>query len=124
MVTLALTMGDPSGIGPEILVKLLDRRADFPSVAFVVCGVPSVFRQTARALSIPIDWPEKGPKDIAMLKKIPVVIVTIFVVRGLGIYGQEYFMSYVGLGIIRQLRNRLYDRIQDLPLAFFHQENS
>jgi subfamily B ATP-binding cassette protein MsbA len=59
-------------------------------------------------------------KDALMLWKLPFVVIIIFLVRGMGLYGQEYFMSYVGLNIIRSLRNRLYDRIQDLPLSFFH----
>ncbi|MBV5267167.1 MAG: hypothetical protein JZU67_01315, partial [Burkholderiaceae bacterium] len=33
-------------------------------------------------------------------------------------------MSYVGQGIIRRLRNMLYDHIQDLPLSFFHAEKT
>ena len=75
IVTLALTMGDPSGIGPEILVKLLDRRTDFPGVAFVVCGILSVFAETAKSLNIPIDWPERGPKDIVMLTPGQVMVL-------------------------------------------------
>jgi subfamily B ATP-binding cassette protein MsbA len=45
-------------------------------------------------------------------------------IKGVGSYGQEYFMNYVGEDIIRRLRNRLYDRIQDLPLAFFQKERT
>jgi len=59
-------------------------------------------------------------KDALMLWKLPFVVVILFLVRGMGLYGQEYFMSYVGLNIIRSLRNKLYARIQDLPLSFFH----
>lgn len=33
-------------------------------------------------------------------------------------------MNYVGEDIIRRLRNQLYDRIQDLPLAFFQKERT
>jgi subfamily B ATP-binding cassette protein MsbA len=33
-------------------------------------------------------------------------------------------MSYVGQDIIRQLRNRLYSRIQDLPISFFQTEKT
>ena len=33
-------------------------------------------------------------------------------------------MNYVGEDIIRKLRNQLYDRIQDLSLAFFHREKT
>jgi len=59
-------------------------------------------------------------KDAAMLWKLPFVVIILFLVRGAGLYGQEYFMSYVGLNIIKSLRDSLYDRIQDLPLSFFH----
>ncbi len=37
-------------------------------------------------------------------------------------YGQSYLMSYVGEEIIRRLRNRLYERIIDLPLLFFREK--
>lgn len=63
-------------------------------------------------------------RDAAMLWRLPFVILVIFVVRGVGLYGQEYFMSYMGLNIIRHLRNNLYDRIQDMPLAFFHKNKT
>jgi len=33
-------------------------------------------------------------------------------------------MNYVGQNIIRRLRNRLYDRIQDLPISFFQKEKT
>lgn len=59
-------------------------------------------------------------KDAAMLWKLPFVVIGIFLIRGVGLYGQEYFMSYVGLNIIKSLRDSLYSRIQDLPLSFFH----
>ncbi len=63
-------------------------------------------------------------KDIRMLKIIPVAVVLIYFLRGIGMYGQDYFMSYVGEKIIKQLRDDLYDRIQDLPIAFFHKEKT
>ncbi len=55
---------------------------------------------------------------------IPLAIILVFLIRGLGRYGQEYFMNYVGEDIIRRLRNQLYDQIQDLPLAFFQKERT
>ncbi|MCP4104875.1 MAG: ABC transporter ATP-binding protein [Desulfobacteraceae bacterium] len=63
-------------------------------------------------------------KDIVMLKVIPLAVILIYFLRGIGYYGQEYLMNYVGEGIIRQLRNNLYDRIQDLPLSFFQKEKT
>ena len=54
----------------------------------------------------------------------PIVVVVVFLVKGLATYGQEYFMNYVAQDIIRQLRNKLYDRIQDLPISFFQKERT
>jgi ATP-binding cassette, subfamily B, bacterial MsbA len=63
-------------------------------------------------------------KNITMLKLIPVAVVVIYFLRGLGMYGQDYLMNYVGESIIMNLRNDLYDRIQSLPIAFFHKEKT
>ena len=63
-------------------------------------------------------------KDTAMLKIIPLVVILIYLLRGLGMYGQDYLMNYVGENIIKDLRNDLYNRIQDLPIAFFHKEQT
>jgi len=63
-------------------------------------------------------------KDTTMLKIIPVVVVLIYFLRGLGMYGQDYLMNYVGENVIKDLRNDLYNRIQDLPISFFHKEKT
>ena len=63
-------------------------------------------------------------KNTRMLKLIPLAVIIIYVLRGLGMYGQEYLMESVGQRIIRRLRNDLYNRILDLPLAFFHSERT
>jgi subfamily B ATP-binding cassette protein MsbA len=63
-------------------------------------------------------------KNTTMLKLIPLAVIMIYLLRGLGMYTQEYLMNYVGQNIIRRLRNNLYDRIQDLPIAFFQKEKT
>ncbi|MGB5159166.1 ABC transporter ATP-binding protein [Desulfobacterium sp. N47] len=63
-------------------------------------------------------------KDTRMLKLIPLAVILLYFARGLGMYGQEYLMSRVSQNIIRRLRNRLYDHIQDLSLSFFHKEKT
>jgi len=62
--------------------------------------------------------------DLKMLKLIPLAVVVVYLLRGVGMYGQAFWMNFVGEDIIRRLRNQLYDRIQDLPLAFFHAERT
>lgn len=63
-------------------------------------------------------------QDIEMLRLMPIVVVIVFFLRGLGDYGQEYYMNYVGQRIIKDLRDRLYERVMDLPLSFFQQERT
>ena len=60
----------------------------------------------------------------AMLKLMPILVVIIFILRGVAMYGQEYLMNYVGEHIIKRLRDALFDRIIGLPLAFFHKERT
>jgi subfamily B ATP-binding cassette protein MsbA len=63
-------------------------------------------------------------RDTTGLVVLPLLVIVVFLINGLGRYGQEYFMNYVGEDIIRRLRNQLYDRIQDLSLAFFQKERT
>jgi subfamily B ATP-binding cassette protein MsbA len=63
-------------------------------------------------------------RNRSMLRLIPLVIVGIYLARGVGMYAQSYLMSYVGERIILALRTRLYDRIQDLPISFFQREKT
>ena len=43
--TIALTMGDPAGVGPEIVVKALADEALAPMANWVVVGDAAVFRK-------------------------------------------------------------------------------
>lgn len=58
-------------------------------------------------------------KDVHGLVLFPLLVIAVFMVKSLGTYGQEYFMSYIAQDVIRNLRDKLYDHIQDLPLSFF-----
>ncbi|WP_246052212.1 ABC transporter ATP-binding protein [Desulfobotulus mexicanus] len=63
-------------------------------------------------------------RDAMKLYIIPGAVLVVFTLRGLGMYGQEFFLNYVGQVIIRHFRNGLYDRIVDLPLRFFQNERT
>ena len=60
-------------------------------------------------------------KNIAGLKWIPFAIVGIFLLKGLCTYAQNILMSFIGMRIVTDLRNKLYDQIQKQSLAFFTQ---
>lgn len=63
-------------------------------------------------------------KNRDMLLIIPGLAVLVFLVKGLGSYGSEYLMNYIGEKIIRYFRNALYEKITDLPIAFIHKEKT
>jgi subfamily B ATP-binding cassette protein MsbA len=63
-------------------------------------------------------------RNIEMLKLLPPAIIGVYFLRGVAMYWSEYLMNFVGQDIIRRLRERLYDRIQDLPLSFFQKETT
>ncbi len=63
-------------------------------------------------------------KDSSGMVLLPIAIMVVFLIKGLGQYGQQYYLNYVGEDIIRHLRNQLYDRIQDLPLSYFQKERT
>ena len=59
-----------------------------------------------------------------MLLMIPGIAILVFFLKGLGSYGSEYLMNYIGENIIRFFRDSLYEKITDLPIAFIHKEKT
>ena len=63
-------------------------------------------------------------KNSEMLILIPAIVMAVYIIRGFASYGQNYLMNYVGEVIIRKLRNKLYEEIINLPLAFFQKQKT
>src|SRR4030043_1393189 len=63
------------------------------------------------------DWFLK--KDMEMLRLLPPVIILLFLLKGIFNYGRGYFMNFVGLRIIADVRGKLYNHLQSLSLSFF-----
>jgi ATP-binding cassette, subfamily B, bacterial MsbA len=58
-------------------------------------------------------------KDYNMLKWISVAVIVIYIFKGACSYGHIVLMNYIGLRVIADLRNRLYEKIQEQSLSFF-----
>jgi subfamily B ATP-binding cassette protein MsbA len=58
-------------------------------------------------------------KGTEMLRIIPFVIIVLFLLKGILNYGQAYLMNFVGLKVIADVRERLYNHLQTLSLSFF-----
>lgn len=63
-------------------------------------------------------------KNYAKLTYLTIAVVLVALIKGVASYGEEYIMGFVGQKIIKKFRDLLYDHIQDLPLAYFHQEKT
>jgi subfamily B ATP-binding cassette protein MsbA len=63
-------------------------------------------------------------KDMKMLEILPFVILAVYVLEGVFVFGQDYLMNYVGHGIIKRLRDQLYGHVQMLSLSFFQKHET
>ena len=60
-------------------------------------------------------------KDKTYLFFLPVIIIVIFLIRGIFEIFQDYQMKYASLKILESIRSALYKKIIRLPLEFFDQ---
>ncbi|MGY3453013.1 4-hydroxythreonine-4-phosphate dehydrogenase PdxA [Bradyrhizobium sp. USDA 4353] len=72
---LALTLGEPAGIGPDITLQAWLRRTELGLPAFYVVGDPAFLAQRARLLDLPIAIAEVRPEEAsgAFASALPVV---------------------------------------------------
>ncbi len=63
-------------------------------------------------------------RDMLMLQLIPLVLLGVYVVKGLARYLQSYLMAAVGERVVAKLRRELYSHIQAQPLSFFSDVHS
>lgn len=58
-------------------------------------------------------------KNMLMLTIIPIAIVILFFLKGSFHFGQAYLMGYVGIKVVIDIRDKIYQHLQTLSLAFF-----
>lgn len=58
-------------------------------------------------------------KNVLSLKLIPLAIIAVMLIKGIADYVQSYFMIYVGLSVIRDIRDEIYSHLQTLSISFF-----
>lgn len=58
-------------------------------------------------------------KDSRMLLIIPMVVAAVYVIKGVLDFGQYYLMSYVGQSVIRDLREDMYLKLEEMSVGFY-----
>lgn len=58
-------------------------------------------------------------QDALKLFYLPFVIAAVYSLKGVCDFGQYYLMSYVGQSIIKDLREEMFSRLEDMSVGFF-----
>ncbi|MGB6067818.1 MAG: ABC transporter transmembrane domain-containing protein [Desulfomonilaceae bacterium] len=58
-------------------------------------------------------------KNSAMLAWIPVLVGLIYLLKGACDFGQYYLMSFIGQSVIRDLREQMFARMEEMSVDFF-----
>jgi subfamily B ATP-binding cassette protein MsbA len=65
-----------------------------------------------------------GDRDPRTIVWLPLALVGLFVLRGLGDFTETYFMGYVGRRIVTRLRTEVFQRALQLPIGYFDRNSS
>ncbi len=63
-------------------------------------------------------------KDPAMIKLIPMLLIGIFLIRGLANFLTTYGLGWIARNVIKTLREEMFDRLLTLPASFFDRSTS
>lgn len=58
-------------------------------------------------------------KDQAMMRMVPLIIVVIFLVRGIATFVGTYAISWVGNKLVMDLRNEMFRKLLSLPTRYY-----
>lgn len=76
----------------------------------------------AQVMEYLIDAIDSGDKDQRII--IPLTMMAIFIVRGIGSFVGNYFIAKVSLNIVHTLRVQLFNQLTTLPSNYFDAHNS
>jgi subfamily B ATP-binding cassette protein MsbA len=58
------------------------------------------------------------------LMLIPAGVLAVYILKGVFFFAQAYYMNFVGLSVVNDLRVNLYNHMQRLSLSFFHRHST
>ncbi|MDH5191331.1 MAG: lipid A export permease/ATP-binding protein MsbA [Gammaproteobacteria bacterium] len=63
-------------------------------------------------------------KDPDVIKTMPLMILGIFILRGVASFISTYYMHWIGRQVIKQLRSRIFDHMLYLPSSYYDHSSS
>ncbi len=58
-------------------------------------------------------------RDSASIVWVPILIIVVFLLRGIGGFCSTYFMAWIGWHIVKRIRRQLFDKYLNLPSSHF-----
>jgi subfamily B ATP-binding cassette protein MsbA len=63
-------------------------------------------------------------RDPRTITWVPVILVVLFILRGLGDFTSTYFMGYVGRRVVTRLRGEVFRRVLHFPIRYFDRNSA
>lgn len=63
-------------------------------------------------------------RDAMMLKLVPLLVVGVYLIKGVSFFIHTYLMKYIGQSIIKDLRDDIFDHLMGLPMAFYDRRST
>ncbi|MBX2886289.1 MAG: lipid A export permease/ATP-binding protein MsbA [Granulosicoccus sp.] len=63
-------------------------------------------------------------QDKSAILFVPIAIMVIFVIRGIGDFASSYYMAWIGWSVISQLRSDVFTKYLSLPTSFYDRASS
>jgi len=62
--------------------------------------------------------------DFSVLLRLPLMVILLFLLRGIGDYLSNYFPGLVGRQVIKSMRSELFNKYMSLPTRYYDRESS
>lgn len=101
------------------LLRFMVRYKGYFGLSFICMGAVALAKGGLAWVAGPLAQGIFLSKEKSMLTMMPVAILTVYIFRGLGMFGQAYFMALVSQRTIRDIQNAVYEHLLKMSLSFF-----
>lgn len=88
-------------------------------VALLAMAVAAATETGFAALMQPLLDSSFVERDMAMVQRVPLILIGIFLLRGLATFLSGYWMAWVTRQVIMQLRQQMFDQLLRLPVSYY-----
>jgi subfamily B ATP-binding cassette protein MsbA len=109
-------------IRKRLLAYLVPHKRTLTAGLICAAGVSGITALLAIAIKLIINHMTNG--EVGKLNFVCIVVIFVFVLKGLLGYGQTYFLSMVAQRVTTQMREQIFAHLHSLSLSFFNQRRT